>query len=145
VVAAGPYRWVRNPICLAALLIVVGEAWLFLSLRLLAYAVAMAVLFHLFVIGYEEPTLRRRFGSTYLNTSASSHAGSPVGRATVRSFVHTFGLFSDLRQIRARQVQEPKQELARRPCRRCRPRLLGRPKGGAAFGGIQTRPGSHSG
>jgi protein-S-isoprenylcysteine O-methyltransferase Ste14 len=26
----------------------------------------MAVLFHLFVTGYEEPTLRRRFGRTYL-------------------------------------------------------------------------------
>lgn len=66
VVAAGPYRWVRNPIYLAALLVVLGEAWLFLSLPLLAYAGAMAVCFHLFVIGYEEPTLRRRFGSTYL-------------------------------------------------------------------------------
>ncbi|HZD73658.1 MAG TPA: isoprenylcysteine carboxylmethyltransferase family protein [Actinomycetota bacterium] len=66
VVAAGPYRWVRNPIYLAALLIVLGEAWLFLSPRLLAYAGAMAVCFHLFVTGYEEPTLRRRFGSTYL-------------------------------------------------------------------------------
>jgi protein-S-isoprenylcysteine O-methyltransferase Ste14 len=66
VVAAGPYRWVRNPIYLAALLIVLGEAWLFMSLALLAYATAMAVLFHLFVTGYEEPTLRRRFGTTYL-------------------------------------------------------------------------------
>jgi protein-S-isoprenylcysteine O-methyltransferase Ste14 len=66
VIAAGPYRWVRNPIYLAALLIVLGEAWLFLSLALLAYAGAMAVVFHLFVIGYEEPTLRRRFGSAYL-------------------------------------------------------------------------------
>ena len=66
VVAAGPYRWVRNPIYLAALLIVLGEAWLFLSLALLAYAGAMAVVFHLFVIGYEEPMLRRRFGSAYL-------------------------------------------------------------------------------
>jgi protein-S-isoprenylcysteine O-methyltransferase Ste14 len=66
VVAAGPYRWVRNPIYLGALLIVLGEAWLFLSLGLLAYAGAMAVLFHLFVTGYEEPTLWRRFGRTYL-------------------------------------------------------------------------------
>lgn len=66
VVAVGPYRWVRNPIYIAALLVVLGGAWLFLSLPLLAYAGAMAVCFHLFVIGYEEPTLRRRFGSTYL-------------------------------------------------------------------------------
>ena len=44
---------------------VVGEAWLFLSLPLLVYAAAMTIGFHLFVIGYEEPTLRRRFGETY--------------------------------------------------------------------------------
>src|SRR6266550_5127939 len=66
VVAAGPYRWVRNPIYIAALLVVLGEAWLFLSLPLLAYAAAMALCCHLFVIGYEEPVLRRRFGSAYL-------------------------------------------------------------------------------
>jgi protein-S-isoprenylcysteine O-methyltransferase Ste14 len=66
-VAAGPYRWVRNPIYLAALLIVLGEAWLFMSPRLLAYAGVMAVFFHLFVTGYEERTLRRRFSSTYLD------------------------------------------------------------------------------
>jgi len=66
VVATGPYRWVRNPIYLGALLVVLGEAWLFLSLPLLLYAAAMAVVFHLFVIGYEEPTLRRRFGDAYL-------------------------------------------------------------------------------
>jgi len=66
VVATGPYRWVRNPIYVAALLVVVGEAWLFRSVPLLAYAAAMAVVFHLFVLGYEEPALRRRFGDAYL-------------------------------------------------------------------------------
>jgi protein-S-isoprenylcysteine O-methyltransferase Ste14 len=64
-VAVGPYRWVRNPIYIAALLVVVGEAWLFLSPRLLVYAGAVAIFFHLLVIVYEEPTLRRRFGETY--------------------------------------------------------------------------------
>jgi protein-S-isoprenylcysteine O-methyltransferase Ste14 len=67
VVATGPYRWVRNPIYISALLIVLGEAWLFLSPRLLAYAGAMALFFHLFVTGYEEPALRRRFGAPYLD------------------------------------------------------------------------------
>lgn len=66
VVATGPYRWVRNPIYIGALLVVLGEAWLFLSLPVLAYAGAMAVLCHLFVISYEERTLRRRFGDSYL-------------------------------------------------------------------------------
>ena len=66
VVARGPYRWVRNPIYLAALLVVLGEAWLFTSPRLLVYAGVMAACFHLFVTGYEERTLARRFGPAYL-------------------------------------------------------------------------------
>ena len=64
-VTVGPYRWVRNPIYIAALLVVVGEAWLFRSLPLLLYAGAMAIFVHLFVVGYEEPTLRRSLGETY--------------------------------------------------------------------------------
>ncbi len=65
VVAGGPYRFVRNPIYIAALLVVGGEAWLFASPRLLAYAGAMAVTFHLFVTGYEERKLSRSFGGSY--------------------------------------------------------------------------------
>ena len=64
-VAAGPYRWVRNPIYIAALLIVSGEAWLFLSAGLLLYAAGLAAAFHLLVLGYEEPRLRARFGGQY--------------------------------------------------------------------------------
>jgi protein-S-isoprenylcysteine O-methyltransferase Ste14 len=65
VVAAGPYRFVRNPIYIAALLVVGGEAWLFGSPRLLAYAAVMAAVFHLFVTGYEERKLSRSFGGSY--------------------------------------------------------------------------------
>jgi protein-S-isoprenylcysteine O-methyltransferase Ste14 len=64
-VAVGPYRWVRNPIYLAGLLIVLGEAWLFLSGVLLLYAGVAAGGFQLLVIGYEEPTLRAQFGEPY--------------------------------------------------------------------------------
>jgi protein-S-isoprenylcysteine O-methyltransferase Ste14 len=78
VVAAGPYRWVRNPIYVAALVIVLGEAWLFMSPRLVLYAGVMAVFFHLFVTGYEEPALRRRFGPAY------AHYQRTVPRWTVR-------------------------------------------------------------
>ena len=60
-----PYRWVRNPIYVAALLIVGGEAWLFGSVPLLLYAAALAAAFHLLVTGYEERTLRTRFGDQY--------------------------------------------------------------------------------
>jgi protein-S-isoprenylcysteine O-methyltransferase Ste14 len=64
-VAVGPYRLVRNPIYISALLVVLGEAWLFLSAPLFVYAIVLAVGVHLFVVGYEEPTLRRTFGDTY--------------------------------------------------------------------------------
>ena len=65
VVSVGPYRWVRNPIYLSALLIVGGEAWLFQSMGLLLYALGLAAAFHLVVVGYEEPRLRKRFGAPY--------------------------------------------------------------------------------
>jgi protein-S-isoprenylcysteine O-methyltransferase Ste14 len=65
-VASGPYRWVRNPIYLAAVTVVLGEAWLFESVSLVEYAAGMAVCVHLFVIGYEEPVLRGSFGAGYL-------------------------------------------------------------------------------
>ena len=65
IVAVGPYRWVRNPIYLAALLIVSGQAWLFFSADLLIYAAVLAAAFHLFVTCYEEPRLRARFGEPY--------------------------------------------------------------------------------
>jgi protein-S-isoprenylcysteine O-methyltransferase Ste14 len=65
-VAVGPYRWVRNPMYIAVLAVVIGEAWLFLWLPLLAYAAVLSLAFHLFVVGYEEPTLTQTFGETYL-------------------------------------------------------------------------------
>lgn len=77
VVAVGPYRWVRNPIYVAVLLVVAGESWLFLSLPLLVYGVAAAIFFHLVVIGYEEPTLRRQFGEAYMEYRRTVHRWIP--------------------------------------------------------------------
>jgi protein-S-isoprenylcysteine O-methyltransferase Ste14 len=65
-VATGPYRWVRNPIYIGAMLVIAGEALLFLSLPLVLYGAVAAIIVHLFVISYEEPTLRRKFGETYV-------------------------------------------------------------------------------
>ena len=55
----------RNPIYIAALLVLIGEAWLFLSLPLVVYTVLVGIGCHLFVVLYEEPTLRKRFGPEY--------------------------------------------------------------------------------
>ena len=64
-VVRGLYRYVRNPIYVSVLLIVLGEAILFQSLRLVIYAVILWLFFHLVVVLYEEPTLRGNFGSEY--------------------------------------------------------------------------------
>jgi len=64
-VVTGLYRYVRNPMYVAVLSIIIGQACVFASVPLVAYAVLVAVLFHAFVIWYEEPTLRRQFGRSY--------------------------------------------------------------------------------
>ena len=64
-VVSGLYRHVRNPMYLAVLTVVVGQALLLGATSLLAYAALLFAAFHLFIVGYEEPTLRRRFGSEY--------------------------------------------------------------------------------
>jgi protein-S-isoprenylcysteine O-methyltransferase Ste14 len=45
-VVVGPYRWVRNPIYVAAFLVVLGEAWLFGSGALLVYAALLGLGVH---------------------------------------------------------------------------------------------------
>jgi len=64
-VVGGLYRHVRNPMYLAVLAIIVGQALALGQLKLLFYAGAVFALFAAFVHGYEEPALRRRFGLQY--------------------------------------------------------------------------------
>jgi protein-S-isoprenylcysteine O-methyltransferase Ste14 len=67
VVATGPYRWVRNPMYIAVLALILGEAWLFMSLALVVYAIVVAAIVHTFVVVYEEPTLTEQFGESYVS------------------------------------------------------------------------------
>lgn len=64
-VMTGLYRSVRNPMYLAAELVLVGQAMLFESLTILVYAALMWLIFHLFVVYYEEPNLKGKFGAAY--------------------------------------------------------------------------------
>ena len=64
-VARGLYRHVRNPMYVGVASILLGESLLFASVALLWYAFAVVVGFNLFVLLYEEPTLRRKFGASY--------------------------------------------------------------------------------
>lgn len=65
IVVHGPYRWMRNPMYVAVVTFVVGEALLFRSIALALYAALLGLVFHLFVSLFEEPTLKRQFGAVY--------------------------------------------------------------------------------
>ena len=64
-VATGFYRYVRNPMYAAILLILAGHFLWFGFIWLIVYAVVAFVIVHLFVTFYEEPTLRKKFGAAY--------------------------------------------------------------------------------
>ncbi len=64
-VVAGLYRYVRNPMYVAIIAAIVGQALMLGQLKLLLYASAVLLVFSAWVVGYEEPTLRRRFGWEY--------------------------------------------------------------------------------
>ena len=64
-VVTGTYRYVRNPMYVAVLSSLFGQALLFGSANLLIYAACVGVGFHAFVRFYEEPTLRRQFDGSY--------------------------------------------------------------------------------
>ncbi len=64
-VTRGPYGVVRNPMYIGAGLALSGAALYYQSWPLLGYTALFLLVTHLFVTGYEEPTLRRLFGAAY--------------------------------------------------------------------------------
>ena len=64
-VVSGLYRYVRNPMYVGVLGIILGQGLVFGDGRLFAYGILLWLGVHIFVVGYEEPTLRRSFGSEY--------------------------------------------------------------------------------
>lgn len=65
IVHSSAYRWTRNPMYLAYVVVALGEAILFGSVALLVYAAALWGIAHLYVVLREEPLLERRFGDAY--------------------------------------------------------------------------------
>jgi protein-S-isoprenylcysteine O-methyltransferase Ste14 len=64
-VVKGLHRFVRNPMYLGVLLAIAGQAWLFRSRDTVLYLACLWLGFHLFVLFYEEPTLKKQFGAEY--------------------------------------------------------------------------------
>ena len=64
-VVTGLYRYVRNPIYVAVVAVILGQAILFGDWRLMAYGGLMWLAFHAFVLAYEELVLAQQFGTQY--------------------------------------------------------------------------------
>jgi protein-S-isoprenylcysteine O-methyltransferase Ste14 len=64
-VVTGLYRYVRNPMYVGVLALIFGQGLLLGNVRVLDYGVLIWLAFELFVVGYEEPTLRRTYGAEY--------------------------------------------------------------------------------
>ena len=64
-VVTGLYRFVRNPMYVAVVTTILGQALLFGDWRLAVYGALFWLAMHVFVVIYEEPTLTETFGAEY--------------------------------------------------------------------------------
>ena len=71
VIDRGAYRFVRNPMYVGIIAIIVGQAILFASGWLVAFAAAVWLVLHIYVTMIEEPGLHRSFGSVYADYIAT--------------------------------------------------------------------------
>jgi protein-S-isoprenylcysteine O-methyltransferase Ste14 len=64
-VVSGLYQYVRNPMYLAVVSVIIGQGLLFGNVRVLDYGALVWLGFHFFVLAYEESVLRATFGTEY--------------------------------------------------------------------------------
>jgi protein-S-isoprenylcysteine O-methyltransferase Ste14 len=64
-IVSGPYRFVRNPMYIGVVAIILGQALLLGDVRLVVYGAIIWLACHVFVVTYEEPVLRRRYGAQF--------------------------------------------------------------------------------
>jgi len=64
-VVSGLFRYVRNPMYVAVVSLVLGQGLFFGSVRVLEYGITVWATFYVFVLIYEEPTLRKTYGPEY--------------------------------------------------------------------------------
>jgi protein-S-isoprenylcysteine O-methyltransferase Ste14 len=77
-VVGGIYRWVRNPMYVAVVATILGQALLLGRIELVAYAAVFWAITAAFVHFYEEPNLTRRFGADYDEYRRSVRAWLPT-------------------------------------------------------------------
>ncbi len=82
VLQKGIYSYSRNPMMLAIILTLFGEALNFGSLLLFVWLLAWGRAGHLIVVQYEEPQLERRFGEEYVNYCKQVNRWIPLFKKT---------------------------------------------------------------
>ena len=80
-VTRGPYRLVRNPMYIGAGLALAGAALFYRSTSLLGYTALFLLITHVFVVVYEEPTLRQTFDGDYTRYCQTTGRWWPKRRA----------------------------------------------------------------
>jgi protein-S-isoprenylcysteine O-methyltransferase Ste14 len=76
-VVGGMYRYVRNPMYIAVVAAIIGQALLLAQPVLVVYGVVVWLVVAAFARWYEEPTLARRFGADYAAYRAAVPAWLP--------------------------------------------------------------------
>ena len=64
-VIGGPYKFSRNPMYVGVMMILIGESIFFQSTATCIYSLVIFIAFYTFVVFFEEPYLRERFGDEY--------------------------------------------------------------------------------
>ena len=82
-VVTGLYRYVRNPMYVGVFLVLLGEMVFFSSVALLIYTIVWFICVNLFVLLYEEPVLRSKFGKSYDDYCQSVHRWIPAPKRRV--------------------------------------------------------------
>lgn len=74
-VVSGFFRYLRNPMYVAVVSLILGQGLFFGSIRLLEFGIAVCMGFYLFVLIYEEPVLRKSYGLSMKNSARTFHGG----------------------------------------------------------------------
>ncbi len=65
-VTSGMYRFVRNPMIIGVITVLIGESICIISLKILLWALVFFIINNIFFVTYEEPNLKKKFGDHYL-------------------------------------------------------------------------------
>jgi protein-S-isoprenylcysteine O-methyltransferase Ste14 len=83
-VERGSYRFVRSPMYIGVLLLILGQGLILGREVLFAWAAVAWLIFTTFLVVYEEPGLRRRFGESYDDYRRRVHRWLPTRPSSSR-------------------------------------------------------------